>query len=460
MRGLEPIRKTARGARRNVPTPSIVELPFSLSKLKIFSQSRPITAGVTERRAESRLTEIRRGLVIPFLLIMPIPQSIFRYAQAVRRRVHAHPELSAQEWHTASYLQAELEALGWSLVTIPDTPSFLAVWNPRSERFIGYRTELDALPIAEATDLPYASENAGIMHACGHDMHMAIAMGLAKMLAEGSAVLPTCGDTASCGVVLVFESSEELLPGGAPAILSSSEFARYRPQSIFAFHADPSLATGQIGFHPGPFMASCDELYITVSGQGGHGAMPHLTTDPVLAAAHVVVALQAVRARMLPPFTPSVLTIGRVEALGATNVIPHQVKMQGTFRTHDEEVRRQAHARIATVAERVAESMGSTAQVEIRHGYPVLVNAPELCQSVKRLLSAECEGTECVEVPMRMTADDFAYYAQQIPGLYLRLGVGVGAGLHTSGFSPDEQALGVALSALQVLCRHPELWGS
>ena len=134
--------------------------------------------------------------------------------------------------------------------------------------------------------------------------------------------------------------------------------------------------------------------------------------------------------------------------------------MQGTFRTHDEEVRRQAHARIATVAERVAESMGNTAQVEIRHGYPVLVNAPELCQSVRQMLSAECENAECVEVPMRMTADDFAYYAQQIPGLYLRLGVGVGAGLHTSTFSPDEQALGVALSALQVLCQHAELWGN
>jgi len=269
---------------------------------------------------------------------------IFLFMQSQRRHLHANPELSFQEAKTASYVAKVLLDLGLEVHERVVDHSLIGILKgSRPGKCIGVRAELDALPLDEKTALPYASNVSGAMHACGHDIHMAVVLGLAKVLSDNRNNL--CGT-----VVLVFESGEELLPGGARGILESDIFKRNIPDIMLGMHVLPELEAGKVGFRAGRYMASSDEVYITVHGKGGHAALPNTVVDPVLIASHVVVALQQVVSRNAQPIVPTVLSFGKVTANGANNIIPNQVLLEGTFRTMDEQWRVDAHQRIASIA--------------------------------------------------------------------------------------------------------------
>lgn len=367
------------------------------------------------------------------------------FGLAVRRAVHRQPELSGQEWATARFLQKELTALGYSISTIDTGPSFLA-FDPACRRFpLGLRAELDALPIEElSTNEGPKSEYAGVMHACGHDMHMGIACAFAHHQAKTRSAR---GHDA--GTLFVFESSEEVLPGGARAVLASDAFAARKPDSMFAFHCDPAWPVGTLAGRAGEYMASGDELHFAVRGHGGHGALPHEHDDPLLAAAHLVVALQSMMGRTLPAAVPGVLSIGRFEALGATNIVPDTASLEGTLRMHNETWRATVKARIRNVAEGIGKAFNVNVETNIIEGYPTLINSAALLAKAQDA-AARLGGQMRFEgVGLRMTTDDFSRFAQAIPSLYLRLGVGPNCGnLHTSTFCPNEEALGVGVEWL------------
>lgn len=367
----------------------------------------------------------------------------YAFGQRLRRAMHRHPELSGREFASSSLLQRELQAIGYQVESIDGGPSFLA-FSPSCNHFrVGLRAELDALPITEQNASALASATPGVMHACGHDMHMGVACAFAYYLSRQPE------RDAGGGVLFVFESSEEVLPGGARAILSSASFQRRRPDAMLAFHCDPGWPVGTLASRPGAYMASGDELHFTVRGKGGHGALPQDHDDPLLAAAHLVVALQSVTTRTVPAAVPAVLSIGRFEARGTTNVVPDEVKLQGTFRTHSEEWRAKGKEAIRRVAQGVGAAHGVAIEANIIEGYPTLTNSPALFERAVALQRELHRVTRFETVEPRMTTDDFAYFAQQIPSLYLRLGVGTASGgLHTPTFCPDEEAIAVALEWL------------
>lgn len=359
-------------------------------------------------------------------------------SREVRRHVHAHPELSGQEWNTSEFLRRRLEELGIKTHRVGDTPSFWAYCAGRSPEAIALRVELDALPVCEATGLAFESQTPGVMHACGHDVHMAVGYGAALLWQRLNM---------QHSLLLLFESSEEKLPGGALDLLESGVLAKHSAQWGLAFHCDPSLEVGELGFCPDAFMASGDEVYITVRGRGGHGALPHLLVDPVLTAAHVVVGLQAVHSRYAPASVSGVLSIGHVECRGATNLIPNEVRLEGTLRTHSEPWRATAKEHIRRIATSTASAYGAEAEVRIVDGYPVLRNDASFLERIRCAVEG-ASAAVCVDVPQRMTCDDFSYVAERLPSAYLRLGVGATGGLHTETFSPSEGAMSVALKAM------------
>lgn len=371
----------------------------------------------------------------------------YDYGCAIRQTIHCHPELSGHEHATSALLQQELTSMGYSIATIPHSESFLAYRPSGVQPLFGLRAELDALPIQEATEASPRSETNGVMHACGHDLHMGIALGFAKALSRL--------DCPSEQVPLfVFESSEEVLPGGAQAILESAAFTQHRPRRMLCFHSEPSLSVGTVGVRAGRYMASGDELHMVVKGRGGHAAMPEKLADPLLAACDLVLQLQAVSGRLAPAQIPTVLTVGRLVADGATNVVPDVVQLEGTFRTHDETWRAQAKELICTIAAGVAKVHDVTIDVHIEDGYPALFNDTSLADTFERLCGQASLVVECQDLDFRMTTDDFAYFAQAMPSLFIRLGVGPTGALHTSSFAPREEAIRVALQLLYLLLGH------
>jgi amidohydrolase len=310
--------------------------------------------------------------------------------------------------------------------------------NP-GKKTIALRADMDALPIIEQNDVPYKSQNPGVMHACGHDVHTASLLGAARILHEMK-------DGFEGTVKLIFQPGEELIPGGASLMIKDKALENPKPSGIIGQHVMPLIPVGKVGFRKGMYMASADELYITVKGKGGHGAMPETLVDPVLIASHMIVALQQVVSRNASPKVPSVLSFGRVEALGATNIIPNEVKIQGTFRTLDEDWRAKAHQHMLRIAHGIVEGMGGQLDFEIRKGYPFLKNAEELTENA-RLAAVDFLGQENVlDLDIWMAAEDFAYYTQEIDGCFYRLGTrnearGITSGVHTPTFDIDEEAL-------------------
>jgi hippurate hydrolase len=302
---------------------------------------------------------------------------------------------------------------------------------------------MDALPIHEENDLPFASRNEGKMHACGHDAHTSSLLGTAM-------ILDRIREQLSGSVRLIFQPAEERLPGGARPMIEEGVLDLddgSRAEVIFGQHVQPDLEAGSIGVRSGTYMASTDEIYITVGGTGGHAAGPHLLeTDPTLVASHIVVALQSVISRQCPPDVPSVLTIGRLIADGATNVIPEKARMEGTFRSMDEVWRFRAHELIRRIAEHTARAHGATADVDIVVGYPALFNHPEAAGFVRGAAEEYVGPERVIDLDRWYASEDFAWYLREIPGAFYRIGTrneekGIVHGLHTPRFTIDEEAL-------------------
>ncbi|HTJ12446.1 MAG TPA: M20 family metallopeptidase [Dinghuibacter sp.] len=369
---------------------------------------------------------------------------------AIRHHLHAHPELSYQEHQTSAFVREKLESwdIPYTVMAGTGVVGLVEGKNP-SSRIMALRGDMDALPITEANEVPYVSTNTGVMHACGHDVHTTCLLGAARILQETR-------DKWEGTVKLIFQPGEEKNPGGASLMIKDGALDNPRPQGIIALHVHPSLETGHLSFRPGMVMASADEIYITIRGKGGHAATPHLTTDTILVASHLVVALQQIISRNRNPFSPSVLSICSINGGHTTNVIPSEVKLMGTFRAMDEEWRFNAHELIRREATGLVQSMGAELDLHIDVGYPVLYNQ-EAFTKRNRSLAADYLGSSNVEVTeLRMASEDFAYYTHQIPGCFFRLGtrneaLGLTSGVHTPTFNIDERAIPIGIGAMAFL---------
>jgi amidohydrolase len=386
--------------------------------------------------------------------IIQLAEIHFEDIVGIRRHFHQHPELSFEEVETSLYIQKQLVSAG-----IPFKKGFagtgLAGWiNGRSGKgmTVALRADMDGLPVYEKNDLPFKSMNEGKMHACGHDLHMASLLGASR-------ILQSLRDEFDGKIMLIFQPAEEKLPGGANLMLQDGVFADGLPDVIIGQHVMPLLATGRIGYRPGKYMASTDEIYLTIKGRGGHAAMPWQLIDPVLISAHILIALQQIVSRQANPAIPSVLSFGKVEAAGATNIIPSEVKLAGTFRTMNEAWRKEAHEKIAHIARSIAEGMGGTCEVDIQHGYPVLFNHEEYTRRAISYSNKLLGEKNVTDLELRMTAEDFAYFAEKIPGVFYRFGITdpeykYTSPLHSSGFMADEDSLKTAMAnmAYVALC--------
>lgn len=374
-----------------------------------------------------------------------------------RRHLHQNPELSYKEYNTAKFVQEKLESMGISGLEQKAETGWTACieGNNPEKKVIALRADMDALPILEANDVTYKSKNPGVMHACGHDAHTASLLGAAKILNEVK-------DSFEGTVKLIFQPGEELVPGGASLMIKDKVLENPKPNGIIGQHVMPFIPVGKVGFREGIYMASADELYLTVKGKGGHGAMPETFIDPVLITSHLIVALQQVVSRAASPKVPSVLSFGRVEANGATNVIPNEVKVEGTFRTLNEPWRAKAHEKMLQIAHGIVEGMGGELDFEIRKGYPFLKNDPLLTRRSKDAAIDYLGEENVVDLDIWMAAEDFAYYSQVVDGCFYRLGTrneskGITSSVHTPTFDIDEDALEIgsglmawlALSELQ-----------
>ena len=365
-----------------------------------------------------------------------------------REYLHANPELSFEEIETSNFICDKLDALGIEYKKgFVKTGIVAHIYGRNPEKkTIALRADIDALPIQELSDKSYSSQKKGVMHACGHDVHTASLLGVARILValkeewEGT-------------VKLLFQPAEEVLPGGASLMIQEGALEEHSPESIIGQHVYPDLEVGKVGFRPGMYMASCDELHITVKGKGGHAALPHKLVDPVLMSAHLIVALQQIVSRNLKTEIPCVLSIGYLEAKGATNIIPESVKLKGTFRTMNEEWRAEAHKRMLSIAKGLIEGMGGEVDFEIRKGYPYLENDVPLTNRMKSY-AVEILGEEnVIDLDLRMTAEDFSYYSQILPSTFYRLGTrnekqGITSGLHTPTFDIDSTALKTSVAVM------------
>ncbi len=369
---------------------------------------------------------------------------------AIRRHLHSHPELSFHETETQKFVASQLTALGLSPQPMADTGlvALIEGKNP-GKKVVGLRADMDALPITEANDVPYRSQNPGVMHACGHDAHTASLLGVARILTQ-------LKDEFEGTVKLVFQPAEEKAPGGASLMIRDGVLQNPAPAGMIGQHVAPQIPVGKIGFREGMYMASTDEIYLTVRGKGGHAAMPDSLIDPVLIASHLIVALQQIISRNRPPKSPSVLSFGRVIANGATNVIPNEVNIEGTFRCMDETWRAEGLARIQRMAETLADSMGGTCGVFIQKGYPYLENHPELTRRLRAEASAYVGPENIVDLDLWMAGEDFAFYSQVVDSCFYRLGTrnearGITSGVHTPTFDIDEKALEIGAGLMSWL---------
>ncbi|MHB1278869.1 MAG: M20 metallopeptidase family protein [Bacteroidia bacterium] len=360
--------------------------------------------------------------------------------RSIRHHLHQNPELSFQEYETQQFVEKQLRLIGISEIEKSAGTGLVAYIRGRENgKTIALRADMDALPIQEVPGRSYGSKNPGVMHACGHDVHTTSLLGAAKLLNETR-------QEWSGTIKLLFQPGEETMPGGASLMIK--EGAIKGAQSILGQHVMPLLPVGSVGFRSGLYMASADEIYITVKGKGGHGAMPHFNVDPVLITAHILTSLQQIVSRNASPIIPSVLSFGKVIANGATNIIPNEVKLDGTFRTLDENWRAEALDKITTMALGIAEAMGGSCEVKIVHGYPFLKNDERLSEDAKTWAIDYLGADKVHDLDIWMAAEDFSYYSQEMPACFYRLGVrneakGITSSVHTPTFDIDEDALPV-----------------
>jgi len=374
----------------------------------------------------------------------------------IRHHLHAHPELSYQEYETSKFVQNKLKEFGipFEVKATTGVVGLIKGKNP-DKRIIALRADMDALPIKEENDVPYKSKNEGVMHACGHDVHTTCLLGAAKILQE-------LKNEWEGTVKLIFQPGEEKNPGGASLMIKDGVLENPKPQGILALHVHTMMDTGKLSFRGGQVMASADEIYINVKGKGGHAASPHLTVDPILISSHLIIALQQLISRNNNPFNPSVLSITSFNGGNTTNVIPNEVKMMGTFRAMDETWRFKAHDMIKKLCTDLVSSMGGTVDLHIDVGYPSVLNNEQLTATAMKKASEYLGADNVSETELRMGAEDFGYYAQQIPACFYRLGTmnaakGITAGVHTPVFNIDENAIEIGIGMMAWLGSSVEL---
>lgn len=358
----------------------------------------------------------------------------------VRRHLHQNPELSFEEFETCVYIKEQLKLLGViNVIPIAKTGLLATIQGGKPGTSLLLRADIDALPITEKNKTVYASKNLGVMHACGHDAHTASLLMCAKILNEIKSELKGT-------VNLLFQPAEELMPGGASLVIKEKAYKDLESQPHIGQHVRPDIPKGKVGFRSGKFMASMDELFLTVKGKGGHAAMPEKAIDAVLIASHIIIAAQQLVSRMASPKMPSVLSFGKVVANGAINILPDEVQIEGTFRTLDEPWRKEALAKLEKLVTSIAEGMGGSCELKINHGYPHLINDVALTDNLKALAGEYLGTKNIIDLDPWMAAEDFAYYSHQNQASFYMLGVGneekgITSGLHTPTFDIDEEAL-------------------
>ncbi|HWZ02067.1 MAG TPA: M20 family metallopeptidase [Mucilaginibacter sp.] len=375
--------------------------------------------------------------------IQQLSKDIFNDVVANRRHLHSHPELSFHEFETSAFIGRKLDELGLQYQKMADNGLVALIKGEKpSDKVIALRADMDALPITEVNEVSYKSQNVGVMHACGHDAHTSSLLGTAKILTD---LKSQFGGT----IKLIFQPAEEKLPGGASLMIKEGVLENPKPQAVLGQHVMPLIDAGKVGFRAGKYMASTDEIYVTVHGKGGHGAQPQQNIDPVIITAHILTALQTIVARFADPKSPSVLSFGKVIANGATNVIPNEVYLEGTFRTMDEKWRGEAHIKMKKMAEGIAESMGGSCDFNIMRGYPFLINEEKLTASARGFAEDYLGKENVLDLDIWMAAEDFAYYSQVADSCFYRLGTrnesrGITSSVHTPTFDVEEDAFKIS----------------
>lgn len=374
--------------------------------------------------------------------IKELSKKYFSKVKEHREHLHMHPELSFEEYETSKYIVSVLKSMGIPFKDNLGNGTGITAELGKGKKVLALRADIDALPITEEGTHDYISTKKGVMHACGHDVHTSCLLGVAYILKELEDQLP-------CRIRLIFQPGEEKLPGGASIMIKDGVLEDV--VAIIGQHVHPDLPVGKIGHGSGYFMASCDELYITVEGKGGHAAMPEKVIDPILISAEIIQSLQTIISRKANPNTPSVLSIGKISSDGgATNVIPERVIMEGTFRTYDEVWRKQAYQHIEDIVNAICHAHGAKADINIVRGYPSLYNNPEITKVVQNGIQSFLGEEEAIEMAPRMTAEDFSYYSHEIPACFYRLGTASldgqnSSAVHTPTFDVDPRALEVGM---------------
>lgn len=379
-------------------------------------------------------------------------EDLYAKVKSYREHLHMHPELSYQEENTMHFVSEVLTEIGVPHQTrIGDTGVVGLIKNSKHDEndpCIALRADLDALPIQEQNETLYRSKVDGVMHACGHDVHTSILLGTAEILNELKEELPY-------PVKLIFQPGEEKNPGGATYMIRDKALENPDVKEIYALHVFPELDTGHVGMKSGLYMASCDEVYVDIIGKGGHGATPNKCIDPIMIGANILTQIQQIVSRKCDPKIPCVLSFGHFEALGATNVIPEKAHLKGTFRTMNEDWRREALELIQNSIEKIAEASGGKAEVTISKGYPFLENSPELTEKTRVKANMLLGEDKVHELPIRLTAEDFSYYSQVVPSCFFRIGVrneekGITYSVHHPKFDIDPEALVTGMQMMSI----------
>jgi amidohydrolase len=382
--------------------------------------------------------------------IQQLSKNIFNDVVANRRHLHSHPELSFHEVETSAFVAGKLDELGLKYERMADNGLVALIKGDKpSDKVVALRADMDALPITEVNEVPYKSQNVGVMHACGHDAHTSSLLGTAKILTD---LKSQFGGT----VKLIFQPAEEKLPGGASIMIKEGVLENPKPQAVLGQHVMPLIEAGKVGFRAGKYMASTDEIYVTVKGKGGHGAQPQQNVDPVIIMAHMLTALQQIVSRFADPKSPSVLSFGKVIANGATNVIPNEVYLEGTFRTMDEKWRNEAHIKMKKMAEGICESKGGSCEFNIVRGYPFLINEEKLTNATRGHAEDYLGKENVLDLDIWMAAEDFAYYSQVADSCFYRLGTrnesrGITSSVHTPTFDVEEDAFKISTGLMAYL---------
>ncbi|MEJ5244872.1 MAG: M20 family metallopeptidase [Bacteroidota bacterium] len=371
-------------------------------------------------------------------------EEIYQQVVDFRRKIHQNPELSNKEFATTDFIISILKENNIEYKRITETGAVGIIGN--GNNCIALRADIDALPIKEETGLPFASQNPGIMHACGHDFHTAILLGSAIILKKFEEHLDGT-------IKLIFQPSEELIPGGALKMIKAGVLDNPRPKYVFGQHIYPELNTGEIAVSAGPVMAAADELYWNLYGKGSHAAQPHMGNDPLIVAAHLIIHLQAMLNKNKNPFSPAVLSVTSVIGGKATNIFPEFASMQGTLRTFDESLRSKLHKLIENNSRQIASLFDVKCDVEVRKGFPALINNSELVDKFKDIANQALGVNNVHSFEPKMWAEDFAYFAREIPSVFWFLGVKQSVDsevvpLHNSKLNPDEQAMKTGMLAM------------